>query len=173
MLSDYLKDLKIDEKVIADIESKKFEEADLKNLEVTLIDIYGRPLVLKKEASQALKEMLKASSKEKISIIPFSGFRSYLYQKILIEKQLEKGRSIAEILTNIAAPGCSEHHTGNAVDVTSEGVEPLVEEFENTKAFKWLEKNAADFNFTLSFPRDNDQGFIYEPWHWCYAPIAI
>ncbi|HEX7650108.1 MAG TPA: D-alanyl-D-alanine carboxypeptidase family protein, partial [Noviherbaspirillum sp.] len=27
---------------------------------------------------------------------------------------------------------------------------------------------AGRFGFTLSYPRGNTYGFIYEPWHWCY-----
>jgi D-alanyl-D-alanine carboxypeptidase len=29
-----------------------------------------------------------------------------------------------------------------------------------------MKKNAARFNFELSFPRNNPQGVSYEPWHW-------
>jgi len=27
----------------------------------------------------------------------------------------------------------------------------------------------------MSYPRDNDQGFVYEPWHWRFQgkPVAI
>ncbi|MDE4963702.1 D-alanyl-D-alanine carboxypeptidase family protein, partial [Francisella tularensis] len=24
------------------------------------------------------------------------------------------------------------------------------------------------YGFKLSFPCNNEYGFIYEPWHWCY-----
>ena len=44
----------------------------------------------------------------------------------------------------------------------------LEESFELTPAFAWLELNAADFSFTMSFPRNNDNGLLYEPWHWCF-----
>ncbi|MDE4996655.1 D-alanyl-D-alanine carboxypeptidase family protein, partial [Francisella tularensis subsp. holarctica] len=27
---------------------------------------------------------------------------------------------------------------------------------------------AHNYCFKLSFPCNNDFGFIYEPWHWCY-----
>src|SRR5437870_1160176 len=56
-----------------------------------------------------------------------------------------------------------------ASDVTTdEGVAPLEPEFERTRAFRWLSKNAGRFGFALSFPADNPYGYDYEPWHWCF-----
>jgi len=46
----------------------------------------------------------------------------------------------------------------------------LEEDFENTDVFSWLKKNAQKFDFSLSYPRDNANNIIYEPWHWLYAP---
>ncbi len=45
----------------------------------------------------------------------------------------------------------------------------LNENFENTKAFQWLQTNAARFGFEMSFPKDNSQGVSYEPWHWRFV----
>lgn len=143
-------------------------EVDIKELVVSVIDHTGRPIVLKKNASLALQKLLDASLSDNISILPFSSFRSYKYQATLIRNHLKQGRDIDEVLINIAAPGFSEHHTGCAIDVTTEGVKPLLEEFENTEAFIWLSQNASKFGFKMSYPRDNKQGFVYEPWHWFY-----
>ena len=70
-----------------------------------------------------------------------------------------------------APPGYSEHHTGYAVDFIDESrPETHVEEsFETTLAYQWLEKNAAFFNFEMSFPKDNDSNVSFEPWHWRYV----
>ena len=35
-------------------------------------------------------------------------------------------------------------------------------------SFKWLEKNASQFGFYLSYPKNNIKGIKYEPWHWSY-----
>ena len=40
-------------------------------------------------------------------------------------------------------------------------------EFENTRAFKWLKRNAAKYHFRLSFDK-NHKSVDYEPWHWRY-----
>ncbi len=104
-----------------------------------------------------------------IALLPFSGFRSYIHQKILIERHLKSGRRIEDILTHIAIPGFSEHHSGRAVDIHAEGKPVLEEEFERTNAFAWLMENANQFEFRLSYPKGNSLGIIYEPWHWFYT----
>jgi D-alanyl-D-alanine carboxypeptidase len=82
---------------------------------------------------------------------------------------LKNGRPLDDILTHIAIPGFSEHHSGRAVDIHEDGHTVLEEEFEKTQAFAWLRENAARFGFRLSYPRGNDQGIIYEPWHWYFT----
>ncbi|MEW8432737.1 MAG: M15 family metallopeptidase [Candidatus Thiodiazotropha sp.] len=76
---------------------------------------------------------------------------------------------IADILEVLAPPGCSEHHTGRAVDIGSGEVGPLEAEFELTPAFTWLHDHAHQFGFNLSFPQGNEFGYLYEPWHWCFS----
>ena len=90
----------------------------------------------------------------------------FAYQAGLIRKKLDAGQEVTEILTVNAAPGYSEHHSGRAVDIASPGSRPLTEEFEASEAFGWLEKRAKEFDFSLTYPRDNRYGFVYEPWHW-------
>ena len=92
------------------------------------------------------------------------------YQCELIERKLAAGRSIDDILRVNAPPGYSEHHTGRALDLTTPGIEPLTMAFETTAAFSWLSRHAETFEFMLSYPRDNDAGIDYEPWHWAYSP---
>ena len=95
-----------------------------------------------------------------------SGYRSIDYQARLIRKKINAGQSVSEILAVNAAPGHSEHHTGRAIDIATPGSRPLTEEFEGTEAFRWLTKYAAEYGFSMTYPRDNPGGFIYEPWHW-------
>lgn len=145
-----------------------YYQPPLKDLVVADIDFEGKPFVLTAPAAAAWKNLSEAAQHEGIVLQPFSGFRSYLYQKGLIKRHLDNGRPLDDILKHIAVPGYSEHHTGCAVDVTTVACEPLVEAFEETDAFRWLSVNAQRFHFYLSFPRSNKFGFIYEPWHWCF-----
>ncbi len=148
------------------------EEPPLSKLEIVEIDFEGRPFILAIPAANAWRKMYQEAQQNGVSIEPFSGFRSYMYQKQLIKRKLEKRKPLDIILTETAIPGFSEHHTGYAVDICTEGKYLLNESFENTKAFDWLMKNAERFSFYLSYPRNNDKGIVYEPWHWCFLEQA-
>jgi D-alanyl-D-alanine carboxypeptidase len=97
-----------------------------------------------------------------------SAFRSVAYQRRIIERKLAAGKAMEEILRVSAAPGYSEHHTGRAIDIASSSCRPLSEEFEQTPEFAWLIRRAKDFGFSMTYPRDNKLGVIYEPWHWTF-----
>ena len=112
--------------------------------------------------------MRSAAKNEGLDIQIVSGFRSIEYQCNLITSKLEKGETIQQILRVNAIPGYSEHHTGRAVDLHAGQGKPLDETFEKEPAFFWLVQSAKKFNFFLSYPKDNDKGVIYEPWHWCF-----
>ena len=138
-------------------------------LEVVDIDFEGKPFILISSAAQNWRRMKVMAQRDNISLMPFSGFRSYLHQMNLIDRHLKNGRPIEDILTHIAIPGFSEHHSGRAIDIHTKGKNILDEEFESTEEFIWLSKNAAQFEFRLSYPRSNSFGIIYEPWHWFYT----
>ncbi len=144
-------------------------QPSLEQLEVVEIDFEGKPFILRSNAADAWKVMRASASSEDVHLQPFSGFRSYLHQKRLIENHLKNGRQLESILTHIAIPGFSEHHSGCAVDIHAEGNPVLEEAFENSEEFSWLNKNAIRFGFRLSYPRVNEVGIIYEPWHWFYT----
>lgn len=135
-------------------------------------DFYQRPQQLTPEAARAWAAMREAAASDDISLHLISAFRSIDYQCNLIRRKLEAGRDIADILKVNAAPGFSEHHTGRAIDLNTDGCPVLEEQFEQTPAFTWLQANASRFGFHLSYPRDNACGISYEPWHWCYLPAT-
>ncbi len=126
----------------------------------------GQMQSLSVETAAAWQDMLRAASADGVTLTIVSGFRSVAYQAGLIRKKIDAGQSLSEILAVNAAPGFSEHHSGRAIDIATPGSRPLTEEFEQTAAFAWLNRNASRFGFSMTYPRDNPQGFIYEPWHW-------
>ena len=117
-------------------------------------------------ARAGILAMVEAAAGDGVTLLIVSGFRSYEYQAALIRKKINAGQSITDILEVNAAPGHSEHHTGLAVDIATPGSRPLTEEFEDSAAFRWLQANAERFGFSMSYPRDNPWGIVYEPWHW-------
>ena len=128
----------------------------------------GRDKMLIAAAATAWFAMREAARDSGIELLLVSAFRSIEFQAGLIRGKLAKGRSIDEILTVNAPPGCSEHHTGRAVDLGEAGCPPLEQQFETTAAFRWLQANAAQYGFTMTYPKDNAEGYLYEPWHWCW-----
>ena len=129
-------------------------------------DIYGRERQLTPRAALRWNELQSAARADRIELLLVSAFRSLDYQRQIFERKLAAGEPIEQILRVNAPPGYSEHHTGRAVDVTTPGCAPLVEEFETSPAFDWLVRHAHRFGFVMTYPRDNRFGMAYEPWHW-------
>ena len=131
-------------------------------------DYYGRPQRLTQKTFNAWSKMKESAANDNVVFFLVSAFRDPQYQHDLIARKIEKGMLLQEILRVNAAPGFSEHHTGRAIDIGTQDCEVLEEVFEKTAAFKWLQENAENFGFSMSYPRDNTAGFAYEPWHWCF-----
>ena len=132
------------------------------------VDVLGREQQLTPKAAEAWRRMQAAAADAGVQIMVVSAFRSVAYQCALIQRKLDRGLSIAEVLKVNAAPGYSEHHTGRTLDLTTADSPPLEQGFETTAAFAWLVQHAGKYGFHLSYPRDNPHGINYEPWHWTY-----
>jgi len=142
-------------------------------LEVAEMGSDGREYLLTSPAAKAWRKLKISANRDNISLYIVSAFRSVERQAEIVRNKLFSGKTVEEILAVSSPPGFSEHHTGCAVDIASPG-SPLLEiEFEKSAAFRWLETNANNFGFYLSFPRDNDSGYQYEPWHWCFKETDI
>ncbi|MDI1336529.1 MAG: D-alanyl-D-alanine carboxypeptidase family protein [Lacunisphaera sp.] len=128
----------------------------------------GKPVRLTPRAAAAWQRMVAAAARDNIELLPISGYRSVARQTKIIRRKLAADERIADILRLVAAPGCSEHHTGRAIDIGSPADCKLDEHFAKTAEFLWLRKNAARFGFHLSYPRRNRHRIGYEPWHWCW-----
>lgn len=134
---------------------------------IVLTDEYniGKNNTMRKVAADAFIEMSNAALLENISIKNASAFRSYDYQVTLYNNYVSKdGKEAAD--TYSARPGFSEHQTGLATDINQ-----INSGFENTDAFKWLDKNAHKYGFILRFPKNKEDvtGYTYEAWHYRYV----
>ncbi len=128
----------------------------------------GKILRLAPAAARAWRRMQAAAAADGVALLPLSAFRSVARQTRIIRRKLARGDRIGDILRVNAVPGCSEHHTGRALDLGAPGHLTLEASFARTREFRWLERHAAKFGFRLSYPRGNRQGIAYEPWHWCW-----
>lgn len=128
-------------------------------------------------AIDELKDMIEAVRHDGITNIWVqSAYRDEdLQEKLFNDKIAEyeragKSREEAERLTLqvINRPKTSEHNLGLAVDFNY-----VNEEFDETKAFKWLQENAEDYGFILRYRKDKEEitKVDYEPWHWRYVGV--
>ncbi len=132
----------------------------------------GKPLHLAPGAARAWRRMQAAAAAEGIRLLPVSAYRSVARQTRIIRRKLASGQPIESILRYVAAPGCSEHHTGRALDIGSPAELELTDAFAKTSEYRWLRRHAGRFGFHLSYPRNNRHGIGYEPWHWCWQARA-
>ena len=138
-----------------------------------LTPVFGNQNVrLRSNAAEKFNALADAAWSANINLVPLSGFRTLADQEYLFfEVKAERGQVASQRAEVSAPPGYSEHHTGYAIDIgdaRSPGSHLKVS-FENTRAFQWLQENAGNYGFELSFPRDNPQGISYEPWHWRFV----
>lgn len=140
-----------------------YEPTDLKSLS------YDAKYKLREKAAEAFEKLVAAGKLDNVYIRPYSAYRSYNSQTIIYNRYVERD-GVTEADTYSARPGHSEHQTGLAVDVWSEGFEYISE-----SDAKWLEKNSYKYGFVVRYTKDNIgiTGYIEEPWHLRYLGVDI
>lgn len=139
------------------------------------LEEYADGIMFDKRAIKYLRNMINAMHKDKITgIWVQSAYRSYEKQETLFNNKIQyyknqgKGQEEAERLAQqvVQRPEMSEHNLALAADFNT-----VTNEFENTKAFTWLQKNAVDYGFILRYPKDKQDitKITYESWHWRYV----
>jgi D-alanyl-D-alanine carboxypeptidase len=164
--TDLLEELGITAAYLSSINLPRFKEES--ELVVADISADGKERLLTPEAAKSWDALKSEARKSGLQLNLYSGFRSFKLQAELIKERMNRGETLEQALLRLAPPGYSEHHSGRAVDITCPSVTHPRLEFESTPEFDWLEKNAANFSFYMSYPKGNASGIIYEPWHWCY-----
>lgn len=126
--------------------------------------------LLEKEAMKAFYEMKQSAREFGYDIIIDSGYRSYEYQQKVLDTFLNEIGDLA--YSRVAPPGCSEHQTGLAIDVSFNIDGKYVNDFDDSfPQIKWLLENAYKFGFILRYPKgkENITGYNYENWHYRYV----
>ncbi len=142
------------------------------NLEKLDLSYSKEGMFLVKEAKVAFEKMHNDALLKNYNIIVMSSYRSYKYQENLYNQYTKKdGQKIAD--TYSSRPGHSEHQTGLAIDIYNGEVDYT--NFENTKEFSWMQKNAHKYGFILRFPKNKvkETGYMYESWHYRYVGKEI
>ncbi len=130
----------------------------------------SKSLEINSEVLPFLKRMIKASVNANNPIQIVSAYRSYGTQANL--KTAYKSVFGSGANTFSADQGYSEHQLGTTVDLTTPILQSTFVSFEDTPAFKWLEDNAHEYGFTLSYPKNNKY-YVYEPWHWRFVGVKL
>ncbi len=121
-------------------------------------------LSLTKTAEAALQRMAEAARRDGVTLLVSSSYRSYRYQKNLFSRYVrESGEKEAERFS--ARAGTSQHQLGTVVDFGS-----ITDAFAETKAGKWMYAHAAEYGWSLSFPKGYEAvtGYVWESWHYRY-----
>lgn len=114
----------------------------------------------KKEVYDKYVDMWNDANEQGLVLLVNSSFRT-------LEEQQEEYDTFGDDYAS--RPGFSEHQTGLALDIVSDGVQG--NEFENTDEFKWLQENAHNYGFILRYPQGKEHitGYSYESWHYRYV----
>lgn len=114
----------------------------------------------KKEVYDHYVSMWKDANEQGLVLLVNSSYRTFEEQQEQYDMSNDDYAS---------RPGYSEHQTGLALDIVSDGVQG--NEFENTDEFKWLQENAHKYGFILRYPKDKEYitGYNYESWHYRYV----
>lgn len=138
---------------------------------------YSEKKLMRAEAAHALEHLFTSALHDKIFLCGISGYRSYQRQQELYCESLKKnGPEHAKRFS--ALPGCSEHQTGLAIDISAASVDfELEQSFGDTKEGVWLAEHAPSFGFVLRYPKQKEHitGYAYEPWHLRFLgrPLSI
>ncbi|MCI8814933.1 MAG: M15 family metallopeptidase [Lachnospiraceae bacterium] len=141
---------------------------DLTEPEIPFLASSGDPKrLLRARAAQAVEELFQRARHTGLSLHGISGYRSYKRQTDLYQ-QSDSGY--------VAPPGCSEHQTGLALDVSCPAVHYELEEaFALTREYKFLEDYGPMYGFIIRYPRGKEKitGYAWEPWHIRYVTKTL
>lgn len=143
---------------------------DSYRIQLTPLSEDGRVLMERKAAS-LLSQAIRAAGGDG-RIVPVSGFRSKREQEELYSGCL-LARGEAFTRQYVAAPGCSEHETGLALDLAdgTADFDPVCPTFPDTGIFEDFRRHAAACGFIERYGKDKQAltGIAHEPWHFRYV----
>lgn len=124
-------------------------------------------LSLREDVELALRKMAQAAKADGIILDVSSTYRSYETQKNTFNYWVSVD-GLEEAERESARPGSSQHQLGVAIDFGS-----IDDSFALTKQCQWLNENASDFGWSLSFPDGYEDvtGFKWESWHFRYIGV--
>ena len=143
---------------------------------VTLIkvkDVNDEDILVEKETYEAYLDLKDFLNNMNIIIGISSGYRSLNHQQRVYNDFVE--RYGIDYAKKVVAPvGCSEHHTGLAIDidifVDGNFLTSNIDLMEHEDIYLEIHKHLHKFGFILRYmkEKENITGYPYEPWHLRY-----
>ena len=141
---------------------------------ITTKDVDNLDIQVEKETYHAYLKLKKFLETKNIIIGISSAYRSKEYQQEIYDSFVKDyGKDYADKF--VAPVGCSEHHTGLAIDINIKvnGAWPKdnYELMKQEKMFKTIHKYLSTYGFILRYPDEKEDitGYPYEPWHIRYV----
>jgi len=134
--------------------------------------VNSRGATLSAKAIDAFNSLMSAADAEGINLSITSSYRSYSNQVSTYAYWVGvSGADGAD--TYSARPGYSEHQTGLAFDISSNGC--VLDCFGTSPAYGWMQANAAQYGFIQRYYAGYDSitGYKAEEWHYRYVGTAI
>lgn len=147
-----------------------YQPGDLVSLMAYGVPIHGGDKLLREGAAEPLSGLVSAANAEGHELLVTSAFRSYFEQEQNFAHFTGIYGDDAEIVS--APPGQSQHQLGTTVDFTNAEVGyQLLPAFGETNASKWLEANAHEHGFIITYPDGDEQGTgrQWEPWEYRFV----
>lgn len=138
-----------------------------------------RSRLIRALARPDMTSMMEGAASDGIELAPISIYRAPEEQSLAFESavwqaiareggRIDRAEAEARMARFVAPPGHSQHQLGTAIDFSSwEDNYALQPTFQETVAGRWLEANAWQYGFVLSYSRHGEErsGYAYEPWH--------
>ncbi|MEK7135269.1 MAG: M15 family metallopeptidase, partial [Patescibacteria group bacterium] len=117
-----------------------------------------------------LEKLLSDANAAGYKLLAASAYRSFTTQSSLKSSYTVTYGSGANKFS--ADQGYSEHQLGTTLDFTTEKLGANFSAFGSDPAYKWLQENAHNYGFILSYPAGNAY-YKYEPWHWRFVGVKL
>lgn len=133
----------------------------------------SQPHGLSPEYNAALADLTTAAATKGLTLRVESAYRSYAEQTKVFNDAVRK-YGYAKAAAYNALPGCSEHQTGLAADLTNaSGAHGTA--FNHTPEADFLAAHATEHGFIVRYPKGAKAitGYEWEPWHLRYVGKAV
>lgn len=132
-----------------------------------LVTAYGA--TMSSAAANQFAKLVEAAARDGVAISASSSYRSYSAQVATYNHWVTVNGSVQAADKVSARPGYSEHQTGLAVDVTSNGC--ALDCFASTVAYPWMKAHAHKYGFVERYPSGKEAvtGYNPEPWHYRFV----